>query len=266
MNEPLAPTPYDDVNHILQDFVDRIRFILSGQFVGMYLYGSLALGDFDPFRSDIDFLVATEGEIPEASFAALGEMHVQFDRSGSPWAGKIEAAYIPREAMNHSAPTPASYPQVERGTQLFRAPLETGWAFQRCTLRERGVTVAGPAPRELITPVDPADMRRAAVAILGGWLEQSRSDPEWIAWAREQSSLAFIVLTVCRILYSLETGSVASKPAAACWAAQTLDPRWVALIDRSLAGQHATGDASQGELEEMLTYLVYAIEQVRPVG
>ena len=30
----------------------------------MYLDGSLAIGDFDPGKSDLDFVVVTDGELP----------------------------------------------------------------------------------------------------------------------------------------------------------------------------------------------------------
>jgi hypothetical protein len=50
--------------------------------------------------------------------------------------------------------------------------LESGWIFQCYTLREHRVVVAGPDPRTLIDPVDPDEMRQAAAAIVGKWLEQ----------------------------------------------------------------------------------------------
>jgi predicted nucleotidyltransferase len=53
------PTPYPDVNEVLLTLLDNVRAILGDYFTGMYLYGSLASGDFDPRRSDIDFLVVT---------------------------------------------------------------------------------------------------------------------------------------------------------------------------------------------------------------
>ena len=140
------PTPYADVNFVVLDFETRTRAILKDQFLGLYLYGSLALGDFDPYTSDIDWIVVTRGEISDDSFTALKAMHAAFDHSPSPWAGKIEAAYIPQDALNRPAATSVAYPQIEKGTGLLRAPLEIGWAFQRYSLRECGVVVAGPEP------------------------------------------------------------------------------------------------------------------------
>jgi predicted nucleotidyltransferase len=93
MQELLHPTPYSDVNAVLHDFEARLQALLGSHFRGMYLCGSLALGDFNPNSSDIDFVVVTEGVISDDLFLALREMHTQFDESLSPWAAKVEAVY-----------------------------------------------------------------------------------------------------------------------------------------------------------------------------
>ena len=45
--KPISPTLYPDVNEILNVLFSSVKEILGDQFVGMYLYGSLANGDFD---------------------------------------------------------------------------------------------------------------------------------------------------------------------------------------------------------------------------
>lgn len=72
----LSPTPHPDVNEILNLLFTNIKEILQGQFVGMYLFGSLANGDFDE-HSDIDVLIVTDGEISSDTFSALQDMHAK---------------------------------------------------------------------------------------------------------------------------------------------------------------------------------------------
>lgn len=218
-------TPYPDVNAVLDHFLARLRSVLGDGLVGMYVCGSLAVGDFDPRHSDIDFIAVTDGEVSSDQFAALEALHAQFIASGSPWAKRIEAAYLPRDALHHAGPTADRYPQIEKDRPLAREPLEPGWAFQRHALREYGLVVAGPDPRTLTDPVDPADMRRAALVITSGWLAQARHDPSWLEWIADPAARAFVVLTLCRILVTLESGEVVSKPAAARWGQQRLGPR-----------------------------------------
>jgi hypothetical protein len=269
MSQLNHPTPYADVNAVLYNFAAHIQKILAGQFLGMYLYGSLALGDFDPLTSDIDFIVVTTNEIADDLYTALQEMHEQFDTGESPWAAKVEAAYIPQEALHSFAPTQAKYPQVEKGTKLFKAPLEIGWAFQLYTLRERGVVIAGPDPHMITSPVYLSSMRQAVAAIAGCWQEQASRDPGWLEWLRHKEAQTFVVLTLCRMLYSLDTGDVVSKPAAARWAKKVLDPHWAAIIDRaiidravidrSITAQHDQGEELHWDVEDTLAFIQYTV-------
>src|SRR2546421_2347370 len=114
MGEPLHPTPFAGVNAALHDFEARIRAIVGDQFRGMYLSGSLALGDFDPQGSDIDFVVVTGQAVSDDLFAALRDMHAGFDAGGSSWAGRVEGVYVPEDVLRHHARTDVRYPQIEK--------------------------------------------------------------------------------------------------------------------------------------------------------
>jgi hypothetical protein len=264
MSERFHPTPFADVNTVLADFLVRIQALLGSHFHGMYVLGSLALGDFDPRSSDIDFIVVTDTELGDDLFRGLQDIHAQFAASNSVWAAKVEAVYVPQDALRRDAPTSARYPQIEKGTTLFKDALESGWIFQCYTLRERGVVVAGPDPRTLVDAIDPQNMRPAVAAISGLWLEQARHDPTWLAWLRPRDHQVFVILTLCRMLYSLDIGMVASKPAAAQWAQKALGQPWATLIGRSLAGQHETGEISQSDVDDTIAFIQYTVERSQP--
>ncbi len=263
MNEQDEVTGYEDVDHVLYWFLAQAQALLGAEFVGMYLYGSLALGNFDPATSDIDFIIVTEAELVPALIAALREMHARFDQGASPWSGRIEAVYAERNALRTFPPGEQSYPQVEKGRDLFVEPLEMGWIFQCFTLRQYGVALAGPAPTELIPPLDPDEMRRAAAPIALMWQREAHEDPTWLPWLRERQSQAFVVLTLCRLLYTLELADVASKPAAARWALQSLSERWSTLIARALADQHAPGSIDPLEEQQTLALIDYTVVRFR---
>ena len=269
MNEPDAATGYADVDHAVHWFLAQARALLGAEFVGMYLIGSLALGDFDPANSDIDFIVVTEAELAPAVIGALRDMHVRFDQSASPLAGRVEAVYVERDALRTFPPGERAYPQVEKGRGFFVEPLEMGWIFQCFTLRQYGVVLAGPAPQELIPPLDPDEMRRTAAPIARMWQREAREDPSWLEWLRERPSQAFVVLTLCRLLYTLDQAEVASKPAAARWAQQSLGGRWSTLIARALAGQHMPGRIAPWEEQKTLALIDYTMacfrERLSPI-
>ncbi len=244
-------------------FLAQAQALLGAEFVGMYLVGSLALGDFDPATSDIDFIIVTEAELAPAVIAGLRDMHARFDQRASPWSARIEAVYADREALRTVPPGEHAYPQVETERGFFVEPLEMGWIFQCWTLREHGVVLAGPAPTDLIPPLDPDDMRRAAAPIALMWQREAREDPSWLLWLRERPSQAFVVLTLCRLLYTLERAAVASKPAAARWALQALGERWSPLIARALAGHHASGRIEPWEEQQTLALIDFTVARCR---
>jgi hypothetical protein len=64
-------------------------------------------------------------------------------------------------------------------------------------------------------------------------------------WLREHGSEyhAFTILTMCRAMYTLENGSIVSKPVAAHWVQGKLGEDWSRIIDQAiLAQKHGPGD------------------------
>ncbi len=247
------PTLYPGVNVVLHTLLSGVRTILGDHVIGLYLYGSLASGDFDPQRSDIDFLVVTAAALPAEMIAELEAMHARLAASGPKWAAKLEGSYLPQSALRRYDPSAAPYPQINEG-RFYLALHGSDWIIQRHILREHGVVVAGPAIAPLIDPVHPDDLRRAVSGILREWWAPMLSNP---AWLRDGEYQAYAVLTMCRALYTLEHGSIVSKPVAACWAQKALHERWTALIEQALTWQH---DVQWDHLDETLDLIRYTLE------
>lgn len=234
--DPQHPTPYPEVNALLQEVLVGAQQILGSHFVGMYLEGSLVSDDFDQ-DSDIDFVVVTDEDVSSDCFAALQAMHERIAALDSWYAIQLEGSYISRQALRRHDPTHARHPNIERGAgeRLKMAYHDSAWLVHRSILRERGVTLAGPAPQTLIDPIAPQDLQRAMVEPAQGWAASILDTP---AQLRIRGSQSYVVLTLCRMLFTLHTGRVATKPAAARWALATLDARWGPLIERAWAGRH----------------------------
>jgi hypothetical protein len=233
---PNDPTPYHEVNALLRVLSGSVRCVLGSHFVGMYLDGSLTSGDFDQ-DSDIDFVVVTDADIAGNLFAALQAMHDRLAATDSPWAIQLEGSYMSQHALRRYDPAHALHPNIERGEgeRLKMALHDRAWAVHRCVLRERGITLTGPAPQTLIDPVSPEELQQAMLESLHGWATRLLDDPALMGTRGYQS---YIVLTLCRILYTLEHGAVVSKPVAARWVQGTTGDRWTPLIERAWVGRH----------------------------
>jgi len=251
----------EEVGELLRRFLDDVRDTLGAQFVGAYLFGSLACGGFDR-DSDIDVLVVTEDELSGELFASLRAMHERINSSGSHWATQLEVSYIPRRALWRHDPSGATHPHIDRGAgeRLQLARHDSDWVVQRHTLRERGVTLKGPAPDTLIAPVTQDELRRAMLDLLW-WPAEILEEPTRMS---ERGYQSYMVLTMCRVLYTLERGEVASKREAARWASRHLGERWTPLIERAWEGRrNPRVKASEEEIEETIGLIRHTIELAR---
>lgn len=246
------------VDQLLQTLLAEAQTILGGQFVGMYLFGSLTSGDFDQ-DSDIDVVVVTVDEISSDTFLALKGVHQRIYAGDSPWTIQLEVSYIPKGALRRYDPTNALHPHIDRGSdEFFMMQHDESWIVQRHVLYERGITLTGPPPQTLIDPVMPEDLKQAMSVILDGWGTQLLEEPAEI---RQRGFQSYIVLSISRILYTLQFGTVVSKQVAARWAQENLGNRWVPLIEGTWEGRHNPGmDASPEDVNETLEFICFALE------
>lgn len=256
------PAPYPEVNALLRELLESARAVLGEHFVGMYLFGSLTSGDFDR-HSDIDVAVVTDEDVGNETFSALRSMHARLAALDSPWATELEVSYIPRHALRRHDPAHSLHPHVDRGAgqSLSLARHDSDWVVQRHVLRERAVVLAGPPPQTLIDPVSPDDLGRAMLEILNGWWAPMLDDPARLKGRGYQS---YAVLSMCRVLYTLQHGTIVSKQSAARWARATLDARWRELIEGAWDGrQNSQSEATAEDVSGTQELIRYAVERGR---
>lgn len=247
-NPPIGPTSYEEVNTILRVLLTQMQAILGQQLIGLYLYGSLSSGDFDPTSSDIDFLAVITENLSQDVFERLREMHTAIAVSGLSYANRLEGSYIPCEALRRYDPDNAYHATIGVDWDFQMGMHGSNWIIERHIVREHGVVVWGPSPETLIDPVSRQELQTAVCEQLKNFWQLQLDTPEWL---RPRNYQAFAVLTLCRALYTLHTGSVSSKPQAATWAQQAY-PQWKAQIERALVwhSQH-----EQDDLTETLAFL-----------
>lgn len=250
---PSPPTPYAAVNAVLRALLAGVQAILGDHLLGMYLYGSLALGDFNPDGSDIDFLAVMEDEVSAAALAALQALHERVFVLDPPFSEELEGSYVSRAALRRFDPATARHPHIDRGEATVHVTQhEVDSIFQRYVLREHGVTLVGPPPSTWVDPITADDLRQATVELVRIWWAPMAHDP----WRLYQPGYqVYAVLTMCRMLYTLSHGDVVSKPAAAQWALETQDARWAPLIERALAWRRDDGVDRTADVPETRAFI-----------
>lgn len=236
-----------EVDAVLRRLREDARQVLGPDIAAMYLYGSLALGDFDPQSSDIDFLMVTAKTLKAKQLAALERMHVAVRENGLSAASKLEGSYIPVDAVGrHQAD--GRYPGMGADWPFEVRGQGPDWIINRHVIREHSSALLGPDPQSLIDPISPDELRQAVIALVPFWT-RSLEDPQWLERRNYQ---AFAILTMCRMLYTIKHGKVATKPVAASWGRETLGDPATSLVDRALEWRY---DSQPDDLEETLAFI-----------
>jgi hypothetical protein len=235
--------------------LEQVQAILGEQFVGMYLHGSLAAGDFDPARSDIDWLVITRTKLSDDLLTALETMHVSISNSGFAWRMNHEGSYIPQEAIRRYDPQNDVHPALGTGGHFHMMEHGSGWIMLRHIARKYGITLTGTNLADLIELIAPDDLRTASKGILREWWQPMLDD---ITRLDDDEYQAYAVLTMCRILYTIANGDVVSKPIAAAWAQEHLDKQWSPLIQQAMTWQHGM---AMNALDAVVAFIHYTVER-----
>ncbi len=255
MNTP-GLEPYPEIRTLLHRLWGEIQHILGERALALYVHGSLAMGDFAPERSDIDFLVVTASPLSSTSTHQLAAMHAQLRAQEPPWALRLEGSYIPRMALWRYDPARTEHPALQVNGTFGVEHHGSDWIIQRYILRRYGIVIAGPPPNAFIAPVSQNELKRATENTLREWWAPMLTNP---ARLRDREYQAYAVLTMCRALYTLTYGDVTSKPQAARWAQSALPAQWHPLIHHALRWPHPP---QPDALDETLALIRYVLEHI----
>ncbi|MGH7651084.1 MAG: aminoglycoside adenylyltransferase domain-containing protein [Gemmatimonadaceae bacterium] len=226
-------TPYPELNEVLRDLVANVRHALGDSFIGAYLQGSFAVGDFDR-HSDVDFVVAVSDELTADQVEALQEIHRRVYRLSSEWAKHLEGSYFPTTILRSHDQRGKPLWYLDHGSKSLVKSVHCNTVLVRWVVREQGITLSGPDPSTLVDPIPVEVLRQDIANTICNWGQQILDDPEPY---RNHFYQGYIVLNYCRMLHDLAEGRPGSKRAGAEWAKATLDPKWSGLIDRAWDGR-----------------------------
>jgi hypothetical protein len=227
----VEPTPYPDLNDLLDKLVDNLQAILGEQFIGAYLQGSFAVGDFDQY-SDVDFAVIISAELSQKKIGELQVLHRHLYDLDTHWAQHLEGSYFPQHIIHALPQQERRLWYLDNGSRSLIQSDHCNTAVVRWVLRERGISLAGPPVEELVAPISEDTLREEIAEDMRKWGQEILANPDFY---HNRFYQGFIVLSFCRMLHSLQTGIIQSKRVGAAWAKRNLDPSWFDLIDGAWA-------------------------------
>jgi hypothetical protein len=258
----IETTPYTELNLVLGELVRSIEAVLHDNFIGAYLQGSFAVGDFDR-HSDVDYIVAIEEELSEGQVQDLQVMHARIYNLEFEWAQHLEGSYFPKDVLRQQSQGGRKLWYLDHGACSLIRSDHCNTLLVRWIVREQGAPLSGPPPNSLVDPIPVELLRREILATINDWGREILADP---APFSNRFYQGYLVLNYNRMLHDLIRGRPGSKREGAEWAKTNLDPTWNGLIDRAWdcrpdPARSVRQTADPDEFRKTLTFIEYVMEQ-----
>jgi predicted nucleotidyltransferase len=240
-----------DVRQRIVGFVDTLRGLLGANLVGVYLHGSLALGSFNPARSDVDLLVVTRRRVAAESRVPLAavllrtsaddrKLEIDFMTAGDlrPWR------YPPPFDFHYGE---SQRTRFERSPMPRQQPTNADLAAHVTIVRRVGIALVGPPPKETFPEVPEEHYRDALLRD--------------VRWARERIEKypVYGVLSGCRVLAYVRDEEILSKEEAGLWGLREAPPEVRVTIEKALTAHRSVprdeGSFDSGELRRFTDWV-----------
>ncbi|WP_196279113.1 nucleotidyltransferase domain-containing protein [Catellatospora vulcania] len=222
---------------------ERVRGLVTGLFVT----GSVPLGDYWPGRSDIDFVAVMDRAPTTGELGRLAKAHLSLPEDGPVYDG----IYLTRAQLAAPPADGDTAPQILAGD--FQ-PAKAGGQLNPVTwleLARHGLPILGERPE---VALDEGVLRRWLLDNLSGyWADfAKRATPQFAALPPDMAippdPVLWAVTGPGRLHFTLATGEVTTKTGGARHTAEVL-PQWAELcarVERSRAGDDVSFTAADG--------------------
>ena len=255
----------DLIRHQLDRLTTGLRAAVHENLVGVYLHGSLALGCFNPHRSDLDLLAVTRAGLDATTPRGLAELLLVV--SGRP--APVEISVLRRSDLHPwRYPTPYDFHYSEdwrdRMTARLAAddwrepdprPRDPDLAAHITVTRRRGVCLLG-SPVAAVFPAVPRT----------DYLDSLRLDvlSDEFGLTSTGAPPVYAVLNGCRTYAYLVDGKILSKEEGGVWALHHLPRVYREALQAALHAYRHDGDDAALDPAAALALASYLREQIEP--
>jgi nucleotidyltransferase-like protein len=197
---------------------------------GVYVVGSVALGDYQPSISDVDLVTLCRDAPTSAELEALSGLH----HASRP---TVDTLYATRRDLGRD-PSTLSLPGSVDGVFRDDGAFETNPVVWRM-LATRAMRVRGAALDEGDVWFDADALRRWNLANLDSywseWIERARASDGTEAQVRHEYGLQWVVLGVPRLHFTIATLDVTSKTGGGRYALEVAPAQWHVVVETAIA-------------------------------
>jgi hypothetical protein len=221
---------------------DAIVGALDRRLVGLYVYGSLATGSFEPDVSDVDLIAVVTDEPDEASLAELTALHADLVRRHPTWDDRIEVDYVSSRGLATCRTSSTTIARIGPGEPLHLVVAGREFLLDWYPARRDAIVLVGPPIASLIPAIPESEYLDETRAYLATFRNRFAADAS-------AGSQAYAIVTMCRGFYALRHGEWLSKRSAALRACVDF-PRWRPLLDLALSWRERQWDREQPDASD----------------
>ncbi|CAN5600742.1 N/A [soil metagenome] len=214
-----------EVDEVVAPLAEDLRSALGDRLVGLYLYGSAVSGGFTPGVSDVDLAAVVSGPVEDLDLALLSSVHDRFVERDPPWRDRLEIVYVSRRSLAQPSNRDA-VAVISPGEPFHITGPSSDWLGNWYLVSQTGVALLGPPPTEMIAPISDDDFLSAV--------------RRYLDYLVTSDYVGYAVLSACRAVRTLATGSHCSKEEGAAWVRERL-PDWAWVIDAAIEDRLSPG-------------------------
>lgn len=250
-------TKHQDVNELLRLLEQGVLSIFGKNLVGLYLTGSLSYDDFNPERSDIDLIAIIKVPASQKEIKLIKQLHEKLEKKNKKWAKRIECSYVPIKMLKSILPPKAPRSYIGEGVFYPEALYGNEWLINKYLLYKHGIPLVGPDFKTLTKPINIKDVQKACVRDLFKEWQPKITDSNYLKNSHYQS---YVILNLCRILYTVICGEVVSKKASATWVKKEFGSQWSNLIKTAENWRYGI---EMNRREETVDFIKFVVDKVK---
>lgn len=251
-----------DINKVLDSFAKGVVSIFTNDLIGLYLTGSLSFGNFNPGSSDIDLVVILKKSVSADKLKQVKKLHQQVEKQNKKWVKRIECSYLLVDLLQYILPPKTPRPYYGEGILYPKAPYGNEWLINNYLLYNHGIALLGPDFKKLIKPIDISDVKKACIRDLFKEWKPKITDPNYLDNSHYQS---YVVLNLCRILYTVMCNSLSSKKTSASWVKKEFK-QWKDLIQTAENWQYGKDMNLKEETIEFIQFVIKKLHQTNSLN
>jgi predicted nucleotidyltransferase len=243
----------------LDKIVTLFKKELKENLKGIYLHGSLAMGCFNPNKSDIDLLVVVRENLTTKNKKRMAKMALSL-HDELPNERGIEFSIILETYLKtfvHPTPFEFHYSDFHRQQyQIDEDYLCGGFededlASQITVAYYRGISLYGSPLRELYEPIDRQYYLESILYDVKGASNEILNNP------------MYLTLNLCRVLFFLKEGEVSSKKEGGEWGVKVLPSVYQGLVQKCVDEYTDVVEKSELDNRQLLDFANYMLREIK---